>query len=196
MKIMPFSKFREHETKSHSLIRYLCVLGVVVAYFLFVSYKFGAGNGLLITFLTWSFFLFCTPIADAGFLLDFPIRLLTGIRMIHSEAGVWIFGISLNIFSWFTFPGIYERTIILKLLSHILTNPFPYWSIIFLSCLGTFLSVYFGDELIDVAKHKEREKYHRHLRKYQLIFFAFLIISIITLYNFLLNELGVHIPLF
>ena len=65
--------FLKEETKKHSLIRYILLILVLTAYFLFVSYKFGAVNGLLVTILSWSFFVFCTPLADVGFILDFPV---------------------------------------------------------------------------------------------------------------------------
>lgn len=186
-------KYIKHETKRHALKKFLLVILVVILYFAFVSLKFGIANGFWITLLTWSFFVFCTPIADAGFLFDFPIRLLTGIRMFHTEIGVWIFAGLLNVFSLTVNPSIYQRTIVLQLFHYILTHPFPYWLIIILSCIGTFLSIYFGDELIDVAKHKHREKYFKHKEKHEFIIFIFLIVLIIILYKFLLNQLGINV---
>ena len=91
--------FKE-ETKKHSLVKFSLLFVIVIAYMLFVSFKFGAGNGFLITILTWSFFVFCTLIADAGFILDFPNRLITGMRMVHSEMIVW--GIAFSVNSYIT----------------------------------------------------------------------------------------------
>jgi len=170
----PFVNFLRHETKKNVLVRFILVFAVFLIYF-FISIISYGGNGILIAFLTWSIFVFGTPIADAGFLLDFPMRLITGIRMIYSEMIVWAIAISLNVYSLFFFSQIYEKTVLLRLLKTILLNPFPYWAIIILSLAGTFLSIYFGDELIDVAKHKDREKYRKHKNKYGIIALLFLI---------------------
>jgi len=187
------SKFLRHETKRYALRKFLLILLIVVGYFVFVSLKFGIENGLWVTILTWSFFVFCTPIADAGFLFDFPIRLTTGIRMFHSEIGVWIFAAILNIFTLKFNPEIYQKTIVLKLFHYIIVHPFPYWLITVLSAIGTYLSIYFGDELIDVARHRNRSKYFRHRGKHEFVIFLFLIVLTIILYNFLLERLGINI---
>ena len=182
-----------HETKRYSLNKFFIILLIVFSYFIFVSFKFGIRDGFMVTLLTWSFFVFCTPIADAGFLLDFPLRLLTGIRMLLSELGVWTFALIINLFCLGFIPKVYEKTILLKLFKQILLHPIPYWSIILISALGTFMSVYFGDELLDVAKHVEREKYHKHKFKYGIIVILFLFILIFLLYEHLLIELGIRI---
>ncbi len=180
----------KHKTKRNVLIRFLLVLLVVIVYFAFAIGKFGLSDGFLVTLLTWSLFVFGTPIADAGFLLDFPVRIITKIKMIYSEIFVWTIATSLNLFALFFNPNVYQKTLLLKLLSHILTNPFPYWLIIILSGFGTFLSVYFGDELLDVTLHSEREKYKKHKRKQVWILIIFIMVLIISIYYFLLNELG------
>lgn len=183
------TKYLTHETKRHVLKRFLLVLAVSIFYFIFVSLEYGLSNGLIVTFLTWSFFVFCTPIADAGFLLDFPVRLIAKIRMIYSEVCVWIISFLLNAY-FITFnPDIYERTMLLRLFKHILLHPI-FWTIIILSAIGTFMSIYFGDELIDVAMHKERKKYTAHKNKYKLILSLFVIITVIFLYTILLTKLN------
>jgi len=187
--------FLKEETKKHSLIRYILLILVLTAYFLFVSYKFGAVNGLLVTILSWSFFVFCTPIADAGFILDFPIRLITGMRMIYSEIIVWGIAALINVFILAFHSELYNKTLILKLFHYVISQPFPYGGIILLSAVGTFLSVYFCDELIDVSTHKQRKKYHRHMNMYKTVLFVFIIALTLILYNFLLIKLGVKIPL-
>jgi hypothetical protein len=175
------------------MVKYLFLVLILVVYLLFVSYKFGTKEGFFITFLTWSFFVFCTPIADAGFILDFPIRLVTGIRMFYSEVVVWILAAVLNVVALTYFPAAYQTTFVLKLFYVILTNPYPYWGIIILSMLGTFFSIYFGDELWDVARHKEREKYHKHILKYELILYVFILAIIFALYHILLGTLNITI---
>ncbi len=196
-KIKSFIKESEHfahETKRFVTIKFLLVILIFIFYFFFVSIRYNHwGDGFMITLITWSFFVFCTPIADAGVLVDFPIRLITKIRMIHSEILVWIIALFINIYSLIFVPYLYEKTIVLRLFKHILLQPFPFWSIIFISGIGTFLSIHFGDELLDISKHKERKKYIMHEKKHKWILIIFIIVSIFILYDFLLKEFGIHI---
>jgi len=185
--------FVSHETKKHSLARFILLLIIILAYFAFVSLNYGLVDGFFVTIITWSFFVFCTPIADAGFLIDFPIRILFGIRMIYSEIFIWIVALLINVFALLFVPQIYQTTVLLKLFEHILLNPIPFWGIIIVSSIGSFMSVYFGDELIDVTFHRHREKYHRHALKYQLVLFGFVIIASILLYYYLLEVFGISI---
>jgi len=182
----------DKETKRHASLRYLFLLFVLVLYFLYCFYKFGAKDGLLITALTWSFFVFCTPIADAGFLLDFPIRLITGLRMLYSEMMVWTIATLLNLYAFFFVANVYQDTLVLKVFYDILTVPLN-WSVIVVSAIGTYLSIYFADELIDTNLHSEREKYHKHINKWHFILFVFLLILIFILYNFILKEMGINL---
>jgi len=184
-----------HETKKHSLIKFIGLALVVIFYFVFISIKLGTGNGIFVTVLTWSFFVFCTPIADAGFLLAFPVRMLTGIRMMNTQLFSFVLAFILNLYAFFYVPSIYDSTVILSLFHNILSQPFPFWGIIVLSLIGTLLSIYFGDEMVDVSSHRQRRKYHKHFYKYQIVVFIFLIIITITLYDLLLKKLGVNIPL-
>ncbi len=187
------SEYIAHETKNLVLKKFFAVLAIVIAYFIFISFRYGVKHGFIVTLLTWSFFVLCTPICDAGLLLDFPIRLVARIRMIRSEIAVWALAITLNTASILFNPSVYETTMLLKLFKHILLNPVPFWSIIVLSCIGTFLSVYFGDELIDVARHEFREKYRKHIFKHRLIVVLFIITSVILLYYLLLKKFGIHL---
>ena len=85
----------------------------VFFYFAFISYKYGLEQGFFVSLLTWSFFVLCTPVADAGFLIDFPLRLITKIKMFYAEIFVWLFAISLNFYAFFLKPKIYNKTKIL-----------------------------------------------------------------------------------
>ena len=183
-----------HETKRSALKKFILLLGIIVAYFGFMSYKYGMQDGLAVTILTWSFFVFCTPIADAGFLIDFPVRLLTRLRMIQSEMGVWITATAINIYSLSFTPSVYETNSLLKAFHYILLHPFPMWFIIILSAAGTFFSVYFGDELMDTIHHKDRVKYKQHKHKHRIIIIAFIAIGIIISYGYLIKQLGISIP--
>ncbi len=185
----------KHETKKHVLTKFLLVLAVFVGYFIFIETQYGLQNGLFVTALTWSFFVLCTPVADAGFLLDFPFRLITRIRMFFSEIIVWSIAILLNLYAFFLFPEIYEKTKLLILFKHILDQPIPFWSIIIISGIGTFMSIKFGDELMDKVKHKERTLYSKQKHLYNFLGMTFIVIISIVLYDFLLNQLGVELPI-
>jgi len=187
--------FKKHETKQHILFKFLGVLAIFAGYFGFIVYKYGLENGIMITALSWSFFVLCTPIADAGFLIDFPLRLITRIKMLYSEIIVWIIAISLNFYAFFYKPAAYEKTELLQLFKHILNDPIPFWAIIFISGIGTFMSVLFGDELFDVTKHSERTIHAKHKHNYNFIVMIFIIGISIILYYFLLEKLGVNLPL-
>jgi len=157
-----------------------------------MAWKYGVENSFYVTILTWSFFVLCTPIADAGFLLDFPIRMITKLRMLTSEIMVWIIAIGINIYTFLENPVIYEKTKLLLLFRHILENPFPMWAIILISAIGTFISIHFGDELIDTTKNKKRPFYQKHKNKHQLIILIFLAVIILAFYDFLIKKMGIE----
>jgi len=182
------------ETKKHSLIRFIGLVVILLAYIIFMSIRLGPKLGISVVILTWTFYVFSTPIADAGFLLAFPIRLLTGFRMMYTQLLVFVLAFFINLYTFFNLPVLYTKTILLKFFYQILANPYPFWGIIILSLIGTIFSIYFGDELVDVSTHAERKKYHRHLNVYQIIIFLFIIGITIVLYNILLHKLGVSIP--
>ncbi len=185
----------KHETKRLVLKKFLLVLLVFLLYFVFISYKYGVEQGFFVSLLTWSFFVLCTPIADAGFLIDFPLRLITKIRMLYSEIIVWAFAIFLNLYAFFLMPTIYQKTGILNLFHHILAEPFPFWSIIIISLIGTFVSIQFGDELLDKTKYKETKLYHKHKHNHRFIVMIFLFAISFVLYDFLLKKLGINLPI-
>lgn len=180
-----------HQTKLNVLTKFAIILAIVGVYFGYMTYKYGLQQGISTTILTWSFFVLCTPVADAGFLLDFPLRILTNIRMRTSEIAVWAIAISTNLYTFFFAPELYEKNSLLKLFKHILEAPFPFWSIIILSGIGTFASIYFGDELLDKTKHQDRTEYHKHKYNYRLLLTVFIFIATFIVYDFLLKKLGV-----
>ena len=192
-KRIPVKHFYKHKTKRKVLIKFILVLSIFLAYLFFVIYKYGIEQGLLVSFLSWSFFVLCTPIADAGFLLDFPFRLITNLKMLYSELTVWFIAISLNIWVYLFHPQIYQKTSLLKIFHQILTQPIPFWIIIFISAIGTFASVVFGDELLDKIAHKDRQIYNKHKNKYFLVITFFLFFFALFLYKRLLASLGIEI---
>lgn len=179
------------ERPSHQVwIKFTFLSLVLISYFSYLSYQYDFLTGGVASLITWSFFVLCTPIADAGFLLDFPIRVLFGIRMVLSEIAVWIIAILINVFSLRYYPEFYETTFVTQTMEVILTTPFPYWIIILLSGIGTFLSIRFGDELMDVLRHHDRHFYLRHQFKHELILFVFFLFVIFGYYE-IISTLGV-----
>lgn len=166
---------------------FLCLL--LVGYFFYLTYQYDLVTGGIAALITWSFFVLCTPIADAGFLLDFPLRLLFGIRMVMSEMVVWAIAISINIIVLIYFRGFYETTLVTRIMEVILTTPIPYWSVILLSGIGTFLSIRFGDELMDVLNHKDRLFYLRHQFKHEIILIIFFLCVLFGYYE-VISSLG------
>jgi len=178
--------------KEQLLYKFLLLCMVLIGYFSYLSVQYDMMTGGVASILTWTFFVLCTPVADAGFLLDFPLRLLFGVRMLISEIAVWALAIIINIISLLYFAEYYETTILTRLLHEILTMPYPYWGVILLSLAGTFLSIRFADELMDVLHHRDRNFFHRHGYKYELIMIVFFIVVFIGYYE-LIASLGIDV---
>lgn len=181
----------KHETHREVLIKFVLLAVILSLYFAYLSFEYGLLTGGIIAAITWSFFVLCTPVADAGFLLDFPIRLLFGFRMLYSEILVWCIAAAINIYALSFNSEAYDKTILTALFKKILITPYPYWSIILISGVGTFLSIYFGDEMLDVLKHRDRLKYHQHAFKLKIIGIFGLFAIIFAAYYFILESLEI-----
>lgn len=186
----PLIDKKESHPRKQLLYKFLLLCILMAGYFSYLSIQYDVTTGGIASALTWSFFVLCTPIADAGFLLDFPLRLLFGIRMLISEIAVWAVAITINVVSLLYFVEFYQTTELTLLLHAILTIPYPYWSVILLSGAGTFLSIRFADELMDVAHHREREFFHRHGFKHEIVLIVFFVIILIAYYK-LIASLGI-----
>ena len=180
------------ETKKKTLVRFCIGFTFLAGYTVFMIIKYGP-SGLSLGAITWSAFVLATPVADGGLLLDFPIRMMTGMRMIFSELLVWVVAIGLNIRYLITNPEIYGKTIITDSFHRILVTPWPLWSIIIISLIGTFFSIFFGDELLDVVFHKDRKKYLKHHVVYKTIVAIFSIVVFYFLYKQFLGLFGLNI---
>ena len=180
-----------HATKRQVAIKFILLLGVLLGYFAYLSWKFDIGTGGLVALLTWSFFVLCTPVADAGFLLDFPLRLLFGVRMVVSEVAVWGIAISISMMGLLFARDAFQKTLITSLFEKILVTPYPYWGIIILSGIGTFLSIRFGDELMDVMQHRDRAFHHKHGFTHTVIVYGGILLLIVVGYHHLLESLGI-----
>lgn len=165
--------------------KFIFLLSLLICYTVYLSIEYDFKTGGLASLLTWSFFVLCTPVADAGGLLDFPLRLLFGIRMIISEIFVWMIAIVINTVFIFFFKEYYETTLITKIFYQILTTPYPYWIIILLSGLGTFLSIFFGDKVLDLISKKQFKIFFTNKKHFYYSMFLILIFiaTIIAYYN-------------
>lgn len=182
-----------HLPKRQVVEKFVGVLLIILVYAIFLSTRFSVGDSLLLTALTWSAFVIATPVADAGIILDLPLRLVAGIRMVYAEILVWTIAIGLNIFTLATNPGVYKETAITAILHQILTQPWPLWIIIAISAIGTFASVIFVDELLDATHHRELKLVHRHgwivrITGYMALFALFYLV-----YRYFLSLFGIEI---
>jgi uncharacterized membrane protein len=185
----------KHETHRETFLKFIAIALIFIGYFLYMSWKYDASTGFAVAALTWSFFVLCTPVADGGFILAFPIRLLFGSKMAITQVVLWFVAIGLNVFMLLSESNAYDLTFLTKLLKHILTVPYPYWSILILSAVGTLLSISFGDEMMDVTSHKERKIHHSYGLKYRTVVVAGLSILTIVSYYYLLDSLNIVMPM-
>lgn len=185
-------KMQLTQPKKKLIIKFILLCLVIVGYFTYLNIEYDIMTSGIASLLTWSFFVLCTPIADAGFLLDFPLRLLFGIRMLVSEIMVWFIAIGTNIYFLLYSPKYYDTTALTKVFYAILTTPYPYWAVIILSCIGTFLSVIFGDEMIDIFYGTEKKIFNQHSHKQQLITIVVICLVVIIAYYELIHSLGIE----
>lgn len=111
--------------------------------------------------------------------------------MVVSEIAVWAVAIVVNIFSLMFAEDYYQTTLVTQLLYKILTIPYPYWGVVVLSGAGTFLSIRFGDEIMDVLHHRERHFFHANHFKHELILFLFFLCVLFGYYE-LISSLGIE----
>lgn len=186
----------KHQTHYESFLKFLGLIFIFTLYSLYLVYHHDLSKGIITAALTWSFFVLCTPVADAGFLLDFPLRLLLGWRMFTIEIYVWILALMIAIGVLLINPAHYETTFLTHIFKFILVHPYPYWSIILLCCIGTFASIYFGDEMMDVISHHHRTEHHKHGYKYKMIALLSIVSLVLVIYHILLKDFGIQLDLF
>ena len=102
----------------------------------------GLSRGVFLTILTWSFFVLCLPffsgrpIITTGILKIFNRGRLPSIWILQPRPVRWLFAIVINILSVLAAPYIYLTSVTTFLLYRIISNPWPYWMIIFACALG------------------------------------------------------------
>ena len=183
-----------NETHKQTIFKFVALLLILVVYFAYMSWKYDAETGLAVAILTWSFFVLCTPVADAGFILAFPIRLLFDIKMSRTQLVLWFVAIGINLYMLKYSVASYDLSFLTSLLKKILLEPYPYWSILLISALGTFLSIFFGDEMMDVTMHKHREKHKMYKINYRVILVVGLAGLTVVAYYHLLSGLNITLP--
>jgi hypothetical protein len=187
---MIFFRIKRHNEHYKILLgKFIILSAILTAYFIYLSFKFGINSGIVIAFLTWSFFVLCTPIAEAGLIINFPLRFFVGIRMFVSEIFVWIIAIAGNIVSLNFFHRQYNKTFLTKIFHKIIITPNPYWIIIILSCIGTFLSIRFGGNMYDVFTKESRNSNKNWKIKTAILALIFLIV-IAVYYHLVVFVLG------
>ncbi|ADE53312.1 hypothetical protein [Coraliomargarita akajimensis] len=190
---MPKLNFK-HPTHRETILKFSALIALLLGYFLWMSWKYDASTGFGLAILTWSFFVLCTPIADGGFIIAFPVRLLFGIKMAITQVIIWFIAVGVNVVFLWKFRSTYDLTFLTSLLEKILTVPYPYWSILIISATGTLLSIYFGDEMMDVTAHHERERHHTHGMKLRILITIGLGALVVFAYYQLLSGLHIEIP--
>jgi hypothetical protein len=175
------------------------VAGILLSTHLFLSMeKPGIGPGLERTALTWAFLVFLTPMPLAGVLIELPLKFLTKHSMMKIQAIVWGTGLAITISALAFFPQAFSSTSILVLFLHVLSNPFPYWGLLGLCAMGTFISVHLIDDVVDEVKD---EMHHKHRKRMSLFQVALSVAAmVLILYTFWVSvtALGMssHIELF
>lgn len=181
--------------KTHGLRKFLLLVLVLAAYTAYTIYEYGLQSGLSVTLLTWAFFVFATPIADAGFFIAFPVRIITGMRMLHTQFMVWIFGLAVVATYLLTNPEAFAKTPVLELFHNILTTPWPLGLILLLSAAGTYISIRFDDEILDVASSKHKKSKLKSDRT-KIYYTAAVFAVTFGLYVFLLRTTNTDIQIF
>jgi len=178
----------QHPHKKNMVYKFLILFAVLIIYAAYMLSEFGVEQGLLITGLTWSVFVFCVPFAASDILVGLPLRALFNLRLMVSQVIVWVGGGAINIYTMVTNPSIYHSTPLLEVFHYILSNPIPYWAILGLCGFGTFLSVVLADDVLDDLDPKKKA----HSKKLEVLFLMILL-GIALVYSVLLSELNVSI---
>jgi hypothetical protein len=108
--------------------------------------SFGFLRGMLLTFLTWSFYCLCTPLSNSALITSKFLDLFTNVSLRYAKFIPWLFAIVLNIFIYLIAPYVYIMSATTFLLYRIISNPWPYWLIIVACALvGLYNSLFVYD---------------------------------------------------
>ena len=100
--------------------------------------------------------------------------------MVLSEIAVWAIAILINTIALIYFKEFYQIALLTRLMEAILTTLYPFWAVTLLSGIGTFLSIRFGDEWMDVIHHQDRKFYLNNHFKHEMILLVFFLVVIMS----------------
>jgi hypothetical protein len=155
-------------------------LGLVVAA-LWIEHGFK--NALHTILLTWSLFILCIPANHGKIIIGLPARLVLGKPCVHTQIITVSLAVLINLFTYLIIPAAYFSTILTHLLLRIISNPWPYWSIILVCALGTLYK-----SLIGTKYFYSKKLVHYPLRTFIIlsgifIFFYFSYKELVILLN-------------
>ena len=187
-KRMAFVDFVQRVQAEPGFEKFALVLGVILLYFCYVAWTEGIALGFTVVILTWCFFVFGTPVADAGALVDFPVRIITNNPFYRTE---WIvFGVAatiIGVFLWAS-PKSYEATFLTRLLYKMATRPLSlYGMIVVLSIIGTLVSAYLENDVYNRVLYDKGR-----LRSWRVWGLAVAFVLIWMVYIGILYHLGIQ----
>ena len=155
---MDIRQIFQNANKTSGFTRFCIIILIIFIYSCFVIYSYGIKNGISITLLTWCFFVYGTPIADAGVLLDFPIKIFTDNPMQRTELYVFAIAAFIIGINYLLNISAFDLTPVTKLLFKMITKPYTlYGIIILLSVIGTYISASLENELYMYLVYKKIE---------------------------------------
>lgn len=145
------------------LVRYLArhiffILVIIFVFFFYPCITFGLVEGLLVGFLTWSFYILSFPAAHGYYAFGSFGRFI-GQKNWHTEPVMLLLAIGLNVISCILFRPFYRSTFFTIHLYRIISKPNPYWLMIAISALGSLYPYLVGEH-----QFKLHYKYHRNVR--------------------------------
>lgn len=154
-----------------------------------MAWSEGIKKGFTVVILTWCFFVFGTPIADAGAIVDFPVRIITNNPFYNTELIVFAVAATIIVIFLWVSPKSYEDTFLTRVLYKMFTRPFSlYGLIIILSIVGTLISAYVENDIYNWALYNKGHIQSWRNKLLVIIFFIIWIIYIGIIYHLRLKD--------
>ncbi|MCK4265485.1 hypothetical protein KAW80_03965 [Candidatus Babeliales bacterium] len=154
----------------------LSIILVLIVGPLFIKYNIWIA--LHLSFLTWSFFVLCLPVARGKILIGKPYFYITKKQLKYPEAFSWIIALTGNMLTLAISSNPYWKTTITNLLYLIMQKPWPLWLVIIACGFATFFDSY----LCNYTQH-------RISRKLKVLCRLFIAGSFLTTFLLTYNEL-------